>query len=116
MFYCHVLTNHSLQESCLLSTNGLFDGCATNDLACLCRLDQPEVARYVTAVQPCIDGDAGHIACTDGGIQGESLTRLYMKMEHANMVPEYKDVLRNVCNTEQFGYKQAVFPPPEETS
>jgi hypothetical protein len=77
MIIIFLVTNHIIQESCLTSTNGLFDGCATNDLACLCRLDQPEVARYVTAVQPCIDGDAGHIACTAGGIQGESLTRLY---------------------------------------
>ncbi|KAF2821611.1 hypothetical protein CC86DRAFT_98507 [Ophiobolus disseminans] len=79
-------------ETCLTTTNGQFNGCATNDLVCLCKLEQAEVSRYVSVVQPCIDGDAGHKACTAGGIY------------------TYKDVLKNVCDTEEFGYKKAIFP------
>lgn len=80
----NVPANPFMQEMCLSSTNDLFDGCAPNDLVCLCRLDQPEVTRYVTAVQPCIDGDAGHEACTDGGIWRESLPRLHVMLKHTD--------------------------------
>jgi hypothetical protein len=55
-------------EQCLTTTNGRFDDCKTDDLVCLCDLEQTEVTRYVSTVQPCIDGKAGHNACTGGAI------------------------------------------------
>ncbi|CBX95859.1 hypothetical protein LEMA_P030110.1 [Plenodomus lingam JN3] len=77
--------------SCLKSTNGLFDGCPPSDLACLCRLEQTEIARYVSTVQTCIDGDEGKAACTEGARY------------------QYKSVLKTVCANEQFGNKTVNF-------
>jgi hypothetical protein len=71
----HCVTDQSSQEICFADTDGAFDACATNDLACLCSLDQSEVTRYVDTVQPCIDGDAGREACTAGAIYRESCHR-----------------------------------------
>jgi hypothetical protein len=62
------MTKTSSQEVCLAETNGLFDACAPNNLACLCSLDQDELSRYVSIIQLCIDGDVGHTECTDGAI------------------------------------------------
>jgi hypothetical protein len=39
-------------------------------------MDQSEVTRYVSTVQPCIDGDAGKETCTDGAIDRKHLTDL----------------------------------------
>jgi hypothetical protein len=33
-----------------------------------------------------------------------------LKQQRTDSSPEYKDVLKNVCNMEMFGFKQAVFP------
>lgn len=81
-------------EQCLVETPGLFDACAPSDLACLCSLDQCEVTRYVSTVQPCLDGAAGKAACTAGAID------------------QYKDLLKSVCAGERFGSKVVDFPPP----
>ncbi|KAH9880967.1 hypothetical protein J1614_001460 [Plenodomus biglobosus] len=80
-------------EACLATTNGTFDACPPSDLACLCSLNQPEIARYVSMVQPCIDGDEGQAACTDGARY------------------QYKDVLKTVCASKQFGNKTVEFAP-----
>ncbi|KAF2124144.1 hypothetical protein P153DRAFT_390694 [Dothidotthia symphoricarpi CBS 119687] len=79
-------------ETCL--TDGVFDACAPGDLACLCTLEQSEVTRYVETVQSCLDGEAGQAACTAGAIY------------------QYKDLLKTVCATEQFGNKTVVFTAP----
>ncbi|KAF1840333.1 uncharacterized protein K460DRAFT_410927 [Cucurbitaria berberidis CBS 394.84] len=80
-------------ESCLVQTAEVFDACAPSDLACLCTLEQSEVTRYVNTVQPCIDGDAGKAACTDGARY------------------QYKDLLKSVCADDRFGNKAVEFPP-----
>ncbi|KAH7064456.1 hypothetical protein BKA63DRAFT_572359 [Paraphoma chrysanthemicola] len=69
---------------------GLFDGCEPDNLGCLCSLEQSEVTRYVSVVQPCIDGEPGLSTCSEGAIF------------------QYKDLLETVCD-KQFG-KVAVFP------
>ena len=61
-----------MKEECLVATNKLFDGCEPSDLACLCRLEQSEVTRYVETVQPCLNGDIGREKCTTGAIFRES--------------------------------------------
>ncbi|KAF9700930.1 hypothetical protein EKO04_001147 [Ascochyta lentis] len=72
-------------ETCLASSNGTFiatgasNGTAPNDLGRLCSLPQEDVTRYVQTVQPCIDGDAGKAACTEGAVY------------------QYKDLLKSVC-------------------
>ncbi|KAH7371565.1 hypothetical protein BKA66DRAFT_423905 [Pyrenochaeta sp. MPI-SDFR-AT-0127] len=80
-------------EYCLVETPGLFDACAPSDLACLCSLEQSEVTRYVSTVQPCLDGVAGEATCTPGAIY------------------QYKDILTLVCSGERFGAKVVAFPP-----
>ncbi|KAI8938577.1 hypothetical protein NX059_004456 [Plenodomus lindquistii] len=80
-------------ESCLATTNGTFGACPTSDLACLCSLNQTEVTRYVSIVQPCIDGNEGKAACTDGARY------------------QYKDILKTVCASAQFGNKTVEFAP-----
>ncbi|KAF1919275.1 hypothetical protein BDU57DRAFT_527322 [Ampelomyces quisqualis] len=80
-------------EACLAKTNGTFDACTPNDLACLCRLDQSRLDTYVATVQPCIDGAVGHNTCTDGAIY------------------QYKDVLTTVCADDAFGHKKVSFAP-----
>jgi hypothetical protein len=39
-------------------------------------MKQEDINDYVTLVQPCIDGDAGHDLCTDGAIYREEYTDL----------------------------------------
>jgi len=78
-------------DTCL--TDGTFDACPPSDLACLCKLDQAEVTRYVSTVQSCIDGEKGKQACTDGARY------------------QYKDVLKTVCASEQFGNKIVEWAP-----
>jgi len=80
-------------ESCLVETPGLFDACTAGDLGCLCTLEQSEVTRYVSIVQPCLDGDVGKATCTDGAIY------------------QYKDLLKTVCASDQFGNKVVEFSP-----
>ncbi|CAO2652278.1 Nn.00g005610.m01.CDS01 [Neocucurbitaria sp. VM-36] len=80
-------------ETCLTETPGLFDACEPNDLGCLCSLQQSEVTRYVGTVQPCIDGEPGKVACTDGARY------------------QYKDLLKQVCASDQFGNKAVEFAP-----
>ncbi|KAF2029982.1 hypothetical protein EK21DRAFT_112461 [Setomelanomma holmii] len=75
-------------DQCL--AGGLFDGCKPADLGCLCSLEQDEVTRYVSVVQPCIDGAPGKDECTAGAIA------------------QYKQLLRNTCD-QQF-CKTAIFP------
>ncbi|EDU44414.1 CFEM domain containing protein [Pyrenophora tritici-repentis] len=70
---------------CLATTNGLFDGCAPGDLVCICTLEQSEVDRYVSTVQPCLDGEAGKAECTAGG------------------VANYKQLLAKVCMEPEYG-------------
>ncbi|KAF2850319.1 hypothetical protein T440DRAFT_110920 [Plenodomus tracheiphilus IPT5] len=79
--------------SCLSTTNGTFDACPPSDLGCLCSLNQTEINRYVNIVQPCIDGDEGRANCTYGARY------------------QYKDVLKTVCASEQFGNKTVMFAP-----
>ncbi|KAJ8114501.1 hypothetical protein OPT61_g3637 [Boeremia exigua] len=61
-------------ESCLASSNGTFvangtsNGTAPNDLGRICSLPQADVTSYVETVQPCIDGEAGKKACSEGAI------------------------------------------------
>lgn len=78
-------------EQCLAATNGEFDACKPNDLACLCRLEQSEVTRYVETVQPCINGDIVPKSCTAGAIY------------------QYKDLLKTVCASKESGNKIVAF-------
>ncbi|KAH7392316.1 hypothetical protein DE146DRAFT_758044 [Phaeosphaeria sp. MPI-PUGE-AT-0046c] len=78
--------------TCLEETNGFFDDCEPFQLGCLCSLSQTEVTRYISIVQPCIDGKVGPERCTDGGIY------------------QYKDLFSTVCAEERFGNKTVEFP------
>ncbi|CAA9959263.1 hypothetical protein CFE70_010609 [Pyrenophora teres f. teres 0-1] len=82
-------------SQCLATTNGLFDGCAPGDLTCICTLEQSEVDRYVTTVQPCLDGEPGKKACTAGA------------------VANYKQLLARVCKEPEYGSlnKNVTFAP-----
>ncbi|KAH5659173.1 hypothetical protein HBI51_021060 [Parastagonospora nodorum] len=82
-------------ETCLTATNGLFNACEPHNLACLCSMEQKGISDYVTLVQPCIDGDAGHDLCTEGAIY------------------QYKDLLTTVCADDYFGNKVVQFTDPE---
>jgi hypothetical protein len=62
-------TNEGKQHNCV--TDGDFGGCAPGRLDCLCKLEQREVTRYVTAVQPCLDASpeaSGTDKCSPGGV------------------------------------------------
>lgn len=78
-------------EACLASTGGSFvasnasNGTSPSDLKALCSLPQADVDEYVKTVQPCIDGEEGKAACTEGAIY------------------QYKQLLQDECAKPVYG-------------